>query len=158
MRSCDSRGRGPLRKLGPIALLAALPISLAASLAGPAAGTTAPGTVVSVRAIMTDSKIVLVPKKPAGQYVSANGGSATFPRGAIIDFQITNEGSKAYLPAIRIPRALDVLGEKYFTAHKVAAPGGHVEFIVNFAFRGLFKMVELLHKKPEGKAVPISIT
>jgi hypothetical protein len=123
-----------------------------------ATATTTPGRTVIVQAVMTDSKVVLVPRKPAGNYISSNGRAATFPRGAVIIFKVTNKGTKPYLPAIGIPKGLDPLGEKYFTAHKVAAPGGHVELLVNFAFRGSFTMLELFHKKPQGKAVPITIT
>jgi len=143
----------------------ALVVSLAAVFVGRASATTAPGYVYTVNAVLTDSGVKLLPHKVNGQaittYIRADGQSAEFPRGTLIKFVFTNKGTQSYLPAIRVLNKAQA--DPYtpvkplYTASAVVKPGGHGTLFGNFYFRGSFQVENLLHKKPHGGLVNISI-
>ncbi len=143
-------------------------VALVASLAtfvGRASATTAPGYVYPVDAVLTDSGVKLIPHKVNGKalgtYIRADGRSAQFPRGTLIKFLFTNKGTQSYLPAIRVfdkSQADPYTKVKnLYTASHVLKPGGHGTLFGNFYFRGAFQIENLLHKKPHGGRVNISI-
>ncbi len=157
------RERSPFKWRNPLWALTVLACG-AAALGGSASATTLPGKVYTIHAVLTDTTVKLVPEsKLGGNFIEADGRSAQFPRGAIINFKFVNKGSKPYLPALKIldtsqlPPLPPGDRGKYFTAHRVVAPGGRVEFIVTFSFRGPFSLLELLHKKPHGQTVHITV-
>jgi hypothetical protein len=143
----------------PIFCVAAL---MAATVAGFATATTAPGFVFSVTVKLSDSKLVIEHKKQSQlySYIQNQGRSATFPRGAQIRFRFVNAGSKTYLPVLHVgsvrnypygrPQAL-------VKANRAVAPGGHAELVVTFLYRGSYSLQELLQSKPHGTSVPITV-
>ena len=143
----------------------AIVVSLTAAFASRASATTKPGFVYKVPAVITDSRVLLVPHTRSGKvvvtYVRPDGRSAQFPRGTVIEFVFTNKGTKTYLPAIRV---LDksqadpyTHTKNLYTASKAITPGGHVSLFGNFYFRGSFQIEKLFNKKPQGGSVNVSI-
>lgn len=145
-----------------VACLAALaPAAASAAIAaGTASATTAPGSVYSLRVNVTDSQVVIVPRRVAGRYVSRDGHSARFPRGVLIHFEFTNRGTKTYVPAIRFTdnrNANPYAPKQTLATADPVRPGRHVSLFGNFYFRGAFVIEELLHKKPHGRTVAVTI-
>jgi hypothetical protein len=139
-------------------------MALALGIAGSATATTAPGFVYSVTVTMTDSRLVLKHPTHSGligdTYIQKQGLSARFPRGAQIRFLFINRGSATYLPALHVATVQDYpygRPQSLVKARRVVAPGGHVELLVTFIYRGSYSLQELLHARPHGKAVPITI-
>jgi len=158
--------RGQVRRAVGALCAIALVAAVAAVGGGTASATTKPGSVFTLRVVITDSKTRLVPHRTAsGQvlatYIHKNGLSATFPRGTLIQFLFTNEGTKTYLPAIRITdkSQADPYAhvKNLYVASKAIAPGGHVSLFGNFYFRGSFLIEKLFHKKALGSPVNVSI-
>ena len=120
-----------------------------------AADTTAPGVLVNFNVTITDAKVTIVARtirgQPPGRYVRSGGSEAVFPRGALIRFITKNEGTNAYLPALRYR------GEVVRTAQRLAQPGRRVDLNVNFVERGSFLLEALLHRKPHGRPAHIQI-
>jgi hypothetical protein len=140
--------------LGAAACLVAIAVSSAGA-------TTGPGAVYTLRAIMTNSKITLVRTKGDAPYIEPGGTAATFQRGAVINFSVTNKGTRALLPAVQ---ALSTANEnpldhalKYYTASHSILPGGREDLQIDFYFRAPFALLELFHKKPVGKRVQITV-
>jgi hypothetical protein len=126
-----------------------------------AGATTGPDASYKLRAIMTNSKIVLVRSAKDAQYIKPGGSVASFPRGIVVTFSVTNKGTKPLLPAVH---ALSTVNEdpldhplKYYTAQHAAAPGQTVDLQINFYFRAPFLLLMLDHKKPVGKSVRINV-
>ena len=153
----------PTRVFGALCVLAVA--VCAAAFVGGASATTAPGYVYPVDAVLTDSGVKLLPHKVNGKaigtYIRADGRSAQFPRGTLIKFLFTNKGTQSYLPAIRV---LDksqadpyTKVKNLYTGDHLLKPGGHGTLFGNFYFRGAFQIENLLHKKPHGGRVNISI-
>ena len=164
MASRASDNRPSRRAFGALCVLA-LVVSLAAVFAGSGSATTAPGSVYTVQAIITDKGVKLVPHKRTGKviqtYIRNGGRTAEFPRGVMMHFVFTNKGTKTYLPAIRV---LDKTNADPYTqtkslykASKAIKPGGHVSLFGNFYFRGSFQIEKLLKGKPQGGTVKLSI-
>jgi len=156
MASRRSRGSDGHR----CAAVAAVAAALAAVSAGAASATTAPGSVYSLRVDVTDSQVVIVPRRGAGRYVSRDGHTAQFPRGVLIHFEFTNRGTKTYVPAIRFTNnknANPYAPKQMLATADPVKPGRRVSLFGNFYFRGAFVIEELLHKKPHGKSVAVTI-
>ena len=152
----------PLRmQLGVMVVAAVAATLVLVAGAGSAGATTGPDASYKLRAIMTNSKIVLVRTARDAQYIRPGGRAATFPRGIVVTFSVKNNGTKTLLPAVH---ALSTVNEnpldhplKYYTAQRAAAPGQSVDLQINFYFRAPFLLLMLDHKKPVGKSVRINI-
>jgi hypothetical protein len=136
-----------------------------AGVTGNASATTAPGGLFSLPVTISDSRLVIHPNAANRQYghlIQRNGTVATFPRGTLVRFVFTNRGTKTYLPAIKLIHGnIDPylhLGTSYTFAQHAIPPGGHVELIANFYYRGSFLLQALLHKRPHGNSAHISVT
>jgi hypothetical protein len=154
-----ARGRGRIAP-GVIVLLSCL-----AGATGSASATTTPDVLFSLPVSITDSKLVINSNNPNryyGHLIQRNGLAATFPRGTLIRFVFTNNGSKTYLPAIKLIRGnIDPylhFKTSYTFAQHAIQPGRHVALIANFYYRGSFLLQALLHKQPHGKSAQITIT
>ena len=126
-----------------------------------AIATTGPDQGLLLRAVMTNSRIVILRTGHDAQYVNPGGSTAAFPRGAVIRFSVMNQGSKPLVPAVHV---LNTAGEspfdhplKYYTAPRAALPGQTVELDIDFYFRARYEMLVLYHGKPIGKVVSINI-
>jgi hypothetical protein len=151
------------RALGSICALA-LVVSLAAAFAGRASATTSPGSIYQVNVTITDSGVVFVPHERTGkvaiQYIRADGRSAAFPRGVLIHFLFTNEGTKTYVGAVRFTnkRQANPLQQiPTLSLANKAAPGHHSSLFGTFNFRGSFVVEALLNKKPLGRLAYVTI-
>jgi hypothetical protein len=163
-----SQGRTTDRRIGAFRGAACLVTCLAAVLAGSATATTGAGYTLLVKGIMSNSSFVLVHSRvKGGSYVSSNGTVATFQRGTRVIFRFSNDGSKPYLPAIKVllgpymPRVVSPAdrGKVYtLSAQRAAPPGGKVDFAVTFLYRGEYRLLQLLDKQPHGKPIVINIT
>ena len=150
--------------LGSLCALAAV-VSLTAAFAPRASATTKPGFVYKVPAVITDSRVLLVPHHRSGKvvvtYVRPDGRSAQFPRGTVIEFVFTNKGTKTYLPAIRVLDKSDANPythvKNLYRASKALTPGDHVSLLGNFYFRGSFQIEKLFHQKAQGRSVDVSV-
>ena len=148
--------RASSRQLLPVLGALALGVSLAAGFTGGASATTQPGFVFKLNVVMTDSQILLVPKatktgKYLTTYFKANGLSARFPRGVLVQFLFTNKGTKTYVPAIRVTNKSEAnpsRPRRTCTTAMLVKPGGHATMFGNFYFRGSFEIQKLLNKKP----------
>jgi hypothetical protein len=156
-------GRIRMSTFRPACVSAIALIALAAS-GATATATTAPGTAFTVRATMTDGALVLIPTKGATHYqrfIFQDGHVAKFPRGAVIRFVILNKGSKPYLPGMRVTDASNrnpyETQQNLYTASRVVPPGARIDFTFVFTYRGGFSLQTLLHRKPVGKPVKITV-
>jgi len=86
-----------------------------------------------VKTTLTDAKIVM--HEPARL---VRKGIIRYPRGAIIRYDVTNNGTRAY--------ALKV----WDTVTRVMKPGGHDSFLVNWNYRGRYVYRTLFRGKPLG--------
>jgi hypothetical protein len=168
LNDLGSTGAGSPWKLGPPFLAACFVVYVAAAVAGVAGATTAPGSYVVVHGVLTNSQLVLKHStRGGGAYVTSDGNGATFVRGTSVIFRFRNTGSRPYLPAVKVipgpympPITNPADKGKLYTlaAQRVAPPGGRVDFVVTFLYRGQYRLLELLHKHPQGRAVQITIT
>ena len=115
--------------------------------AGSASATTAPGVLNHVRILLSNSAI----KIPRDQFTTA-AGLTRYPRGAVIEFTLVNEGSSPI--SVRI----EALGkQKYVVGGKVLspsasagapiAPGATRHWKLGFYIRGDYEMDSLIHGK-----------
>jgi len=157
---------GPRRVVGSLCAIALLASLTAVLGGGTASATTKPGSMFQLPVIITDSQVKLVPQRAAsGQvlhtYIHNGGLSASFPRGTVIQFVFTNKGTKTYLPAIRVTDKTQsdpyTKVKNLYVASRAIAPGRHVSLFGNFYFRGSFQIEKLLHKKPAGNVINLSI-
>jgi len=152
-----------MRKLSSFVSVCVL-VCFAPAFSGSAVATTSPLPSLVVQGVMSDSTVTLVHSvRGGGAYVSSNGSTATFGRGTTVIFRLKNTGSQSYLPAIKVllgpymPRVTSA-ADLMLTASKVAPPGGRVEFLVHFLYRGSYRLLELEDKKAHGTPVRITIT
>ena len=127
-------------RLKPIALLAC---SLAAlALAGTVSArqqTTTPGVVYIIKIKVTDRSVVI----PRDRF--SIGNLTRYPRGAVLQYRITNLGSKPYVFQI------------WATTTAPIPPGKHDSFLINWNYRGKYHYATLLHGKPTGHGGTIII-
>ncbi len=127
-------------RLKPIALLV---ISVAAlALAGTVSArqqTTTPGVVYVIKIKVTDRSIVI----PRDRF--SIGNVTRYPRGAVLQYRITNLGSKPYVFQI------------WGTTTNPIPPGKHDSFLINWNYRGRFRYGTLLRGKPTGHGGAIVI-
>ena len=140
------RGRGKPRTLlaSSIVSFSALAASSAAALALPAlaaaaAGpqTTTPGVLYVIKTTMDDKRVVLA-RDRFNKTSLAQKGIYRYPRGAQIQFAITNKGSRPY--ALKM----------WETTSPVIRPGRREAMFINWQFRGKYRYVVLYHGKPAG--------
>ena len=138
-------------------LLVFLGASLVVSGAGAAPRTTEPAVLTQVAVKITDKALIISRDK------YTRGSTTRYPRGAIIDFVITNRGTRYY-------KAELLLTSRYvfskYEAHvrsvktpSAAAPGGTIHLKVNFYFRSKFELRALLSLsgKKHGTGAPIVV-
>jgi hypothetical protein len=120
------------RPLGP-ALAVACALAL---VGGPAAGarstTTTPGVVYTIRVVLADRAIKV------GRDRFTLDGRPEYPRGAVIHYEISNDGKRPY--AFRI----------WDQTVAPIAPGKHASILINWNYRGSFPYFTLFHHKPAG--------
>lgn len=102
-------------------------------LAGGASSTTVPGQVYPIKVTITNKAITVQRDK-----FSLHSAYPRYPRGALIRYEITNKGTKAY--AFKI----------WQTTTAVIKPGGHDSVLLNWGFRGTFVYESLYKGKPAG--------
>ena len=129
--------------------------------------TTVPGKVFTLRVVLTDSNVQLMRNKTGPDvvlhdYIRPDGTAAQFPRGTLVKFLFVNEGTKTYLPAIRITNNRNANpynpgSKRTFYKANAIKPGGHTSLFGNFYYRGAFRIEKLFHNKPQGQPVKISI-
>ena len=149
------------RQLVGAAAIAGLAAMTQAGVAGATSSTTVPGGQYEIRATITDSSLTLSPIRGGSKYIHSGGHAATFPRGIVVRFIFTNKGTKKYLPALHLLNASNTNPyeklKTLFPAQRVIGPGGHVDIVANFYFRGPFALETLLDRKPHGKKVQITV-
>jgi hypothetical protein len=162
MTSLNSRRHG--RRAQTVVALPFVLAGLIASMAltGGAGATTGPAAVYVLHAVMTNSKIVLVPTASDRQYIKQGGLKAFFTRGSVITFQVKNKSNKPLIPAIHV---LNTANEdpadhplQYYKAQRVAKPGQSVDLQINFYFRAPYQLLQLSNNKPVGKSVLIQVS
>ena len=119
--------------------------------AASAAATTAPGVLNHVRILLSNSEI----KIPRDQFTSP-GGLTRYPRGAVIEFTLVNEGSAPISVQIHaLGKAKYVVGGKVLSpvasAGKPIAPGATRHWKLGFYIRGNYEMDSLIHGKVAAK-------
>jgi hypothetical protein len=147
-----------LAALGVAAVLAGLSV-------GGASATTAPGFRFTLKVVITNSQILLIPHRTAtgkllDHYITAGGRVANFPRGTLVQFVFTNDGTKTYLPAIRVTNASQnspLTPAKPLYTGSAVKPGQSVSLFGNFYFRGSFQIEKLLGNKPAGQPIQLTI-
>ena len=126
----------------PVAMTLAIAVACAAlsvqvALAQPT--TTTPGTVYTLKVVITNTSISI-----AKDSFTRNGASR-YPRGAIIHYAITNKGNRTY--SFRI----------WDETTNPIRPGGHDSVLVNWNYRGSFVYETLFNRKPVGVKGTVSI-
>jgi hypothetical protein len=101
--------------------------------------TTTPGVVYVIKIKVTDRSIVI----PRDKF--SIGNVTRYPRGAVLQYRITNLGSKPYVFQI------------WGTTTAPIRPGKHDSFLINWNYRGSFHYGTLLHGKPTGHGGTIII-
>jgi hypothetical protein len=135
--------------------LLVLGATLGVSGAGAAPRTTEPAVLTQVPATITNKGLTIA----RDQYT--RGGTARFPRGAIIDFVIKNRGTHFY--RARLALQSHYVFSKYeqntktVTSDVAAKPGGTIHLKINFYFRSKFALQAILAGKAHGTAAPIVI-
>jgi hypothetical protein len=132
---------------------------------GGASATTAPGFRFTLKVVITNSGILLVPHRtPTGKllnhYITAGGRIANFPRGTLVQFVFVNKGTKTYLPAIRVTNASQnspLTPVKPLYTGSAVKPGHSVALFGNFYFRGSFQIEKLLGTKAVGQPIQLTI-
>jgi hypothetical protein len=121
-------------RLKPVALLAFSVAALALAGAASARRQTAepPPPVVHVIKITVTDRSIVIPR-------------ARLPRGVVIQFRITNLGSRPYVFQMWATTTLPI------------PPGKHDSFLINWNFRGKYHYGTLLHGKPTGHGGTIVI-
>jgi hypothetical protein len=133
---------------------------------GGASATTAPGYRFTLKVVITNSQILLVPHRTASgklldHYITAGGHVADFPRGTLVQFVFINDGTKTYLPAIRVTNASQnspLTPVKPVYTGSAVKPGKSVSLFGNFYFRGSFEIEKLLGSKPAGQPIRLTIS
>lgn len=124
------------------------------STAGAAPRTTAPAALTQVKVSITDKAVLIARDK------FTQGSLTRYPRGAIIDFLITNRGTKAYRAQLLLT------GQHNFTKYEnkgtsvtspAVAPGRKAHLRINFYFRSRFALLALLGGKRHGELARILI-
>ena len=131
--------------------------SVVISGASAAPRTTEPAALTQVPVKITDKAVIIASDK------YTRGSTARYPRGAIIDFVITNRGTHYY--KARLALTSHYVFSKYeqraktVTSNVAAKPGGTIHLKVNFYFRSKFALQALLagSGKTHGAAAPIVI-
>jgi hypothetical protein len=114
--------------LAAIAALAIVGVHPASALMN----TTTPGVVYTIRIVLTDASISV------GRDKFTRNGHPVYPRGAVIHYQISNNGKRPY--AFRIwDRIVPPI-----------RPGRHTSILINWNYRGTFSYFTLYHHKPAG--------
>jgi hypothetical protein len=138
-------------------LLVSLGASLVVSGASAAPRTTEPAALTQVAVKITDKAVIIARDK------YTRGSTTRYPRGAIIDFVITNRGTRYYKAELLL------IGKYAFSKYEqhirsvktpaAAAPGGTIHLKVNFYFRSKFELRALLSVsgKKHGAAAPIVV-
>jgi len=141
-------------------LLAAAACAIVAGASG-ATATTSPDGSLRLKAVMTNSGIVIVHTKSDSDFVRVGGRTAAFPRGLVVDFSVYNAGTKSLVPALHVLNTANADPYdhplKYYTSNSAAPPGGRVTLQVSFYFRAPYELLELNHGKPTGKSVSIDV-
>jgi hypothetical protein len=155
-----------VRRLRTTSALLVLAGLLAVLAVGGASATTQPGFRFTLKVVITDSHILLIPHRTAtgkllDHYITAGGRIANFPRGTLVQFVFTNDGTKTYLPAIRVTNASQnsplTPAKPLYTAPNAIKPGHSVSLFGNFFFRGSFQIEKLLGAKPAGEPIQLTI-
>ena len=116
--------------------------------------TTAPDVLTQVKVSITDASVRIARDK------FTQGSLARYPRGAIIDFVVTNRGTKPYNAELLLT------GKHTFTKYEIKGtsiksppipPGRTAHVRVNFYFRSTFAIRALLNGKEHGQHAPIRI-
>jgi hypothetical protein len=89
------------------------------------------------------------------------GSTARYPRAALIDFVITNQGTRPYKAQLLLtgnyrPSKYERQATSLTTA-KAAAPGRTIHLKINFYFRSTFELRALLGGRKHGAAAHIVI-
>ena len=114
--------------------------AIAVVAASGASSTTVPGQVYAIKVTITDKAITIQKDK-----FSLHSPYPRYPRGALIRYEITNKGTKAY--ALKI----------WQTTTVAIKPGGHDSVLLNWAFRGAFVYETLSKGKPAGPRGHVTI-
>jgi hypothetical protein len=133
-----------VKRIGQFGLALAVSCAVFAS---SAAATTAPGVLNHVRILLSNSAI----KIPRDQFTTA-GGQTRYPRGAVIEFTLVNEGSTPISVRIEaLAKVKYVVGKKVLSptasAGKPIAPGATRHWKLGFYIRGDYEMDSLIHGK-----------
>jgi hypothetical protein len=121
-----------LRTLAVLAAAIGAVSALSARGAAGAPATTKPGVLYIAKTIVTDTAI----KIPKDQF--RRGTQVRYPRGALIRYDVTNRGTRAY--------ALEIWGSKT----TVMRPARRASLLINWNYRGTY-VYQLLYKgKPAG--------
>jgi hypothetical protein len=94
--------------------------------------TTTPGVVYTIRVVLTDKAIKIAHDR------FTRDGRPTYPRGAVIHYEVSNQGKRPY--AFRI----------WDQTVAPIAPGKHASILINWNYRGQFSYLTLFHDKPAG--------
>jgi hypothetical protein len=111
----------------------ALALCIPAGVAVAAPQTTAPGQVYTIKTTMLPSGVVM-----AKDRFTRKDGTPSWPRGASIRYSITNKTKKTLALKLWIAKT------------KPISPGGHVNVLINWIYRGRFLYQELDGKKLVG--------
>jgi hypothetical protein len=94
--------------------------------------TTTPGVVYTIGVVLSDASITV------GRDRFTRDGEPTYPRGAVIHYEISNGGTRPY--GFRIwDRVLAPI-----------RPGGHRSLLINWNYRGSFGFWTLFRNRPAG--------
>jgi hypothetical protein len=148
--------RSGLKRLCGVCLPAVIGF-LVISGASAAPRTTEPAALTKVPVKITDKGVTIASDK------YTRGSTARYPRGAIIDFEITNRGTRFY--KARLALTGNYTFSKYeqkartVTSDVAAKPGGTIHLKINFYFRSKFAMQALAAAsgKAHGAAAPIVV-
>jgi hypothetical protein len=116
--------------------------------------TTEPASLTQVKVSITDKAVSIARDR------FTKGSLTRYPRGAIIDFLITNRGTKPYKAELQLTGKYSFSKyERKVTSVRSALiqPGRKAHLQVNFYFRSKFSLLALLDGKTPGPHTPILI-